>query len=518
MLLHLRVVTHAGALWRDEISSLRLANAIGTREFWSCFGTDVFPPFYFLVLRCWVFLGLGFSDIAFRYFGFGIGVALIAAIWITAYGKRRSTPLWPLALLALTPLTFQCGDQLRPYGLAGIFVILAFGAIWRVTFSDEFSKSAAIIAGLCTVLAVQTSYSNSLLIFAICTAGIFASLRSGFSKRAMIILLIGIIAALSLAPYLFLFRGSHEWMALLPGSPSLWNAIGTLGVAAALGHPLTLIVWVLLPIIGLAAFTVPSLRRKIRVAETPAAAELQFAFVTFAVALLVTLTFFRWVNWLSYPRYFFLLLCVNAICLHRFAEVLRTRVVWRSINLFAAIVVAAMQLPNSYYDSSVRLTNCDVAAESVGERASPDDVVVLTAFYYGINFERYYHGSAPWTSLPPIADYRWYRWDLAMQAMARPDPIREVVSRCEIALRSGHRVFLVGSLRNRPPQTPPTPLPPAPNVSTGWDLPPYLKSWQDELGYFIEQHSTSGERIPLEENQAVNEIDRVGVFAVSGWR
>ena len=473
---------------------------------------------YFLLLRCWIAAGFGSSDIAFRYFGFVIGVGLIAAIWFTGYQKKHSAPLWPLALLALTPLTFQCGDQLRPYGLAGIFVILAFGAIRRVTFRQNLSKWSIIIAALSAVLAVQTSYSNSLLVFAICVAGIFASLRRSFPRRAMIILAIGITAALSIAPYLFLFRGSHAWMALLPGSPSLVNVIETVGFAAALGHPLTLIVWVSLPLIGFAVFAIPSLRRKICDAEWLSATHLHFVFITFTVALLVTLTFFRLVNWLSYPRYFFLLLCVGAICLHRFAQVLRTRVVWRSINLVAAIVVAAMQLPNAYYDSSVRLTNCDVAARAVAESASPDDVVVLTAFYYGINFERYYRGSARWTTLPPIADYRWYRWDLAMEAMAKPDPIREVVSRCEIALRSGHKVFLVGSLRNRPPETPPSTLPSAPNTPTGWELQPYLKNWQDELGYFIEQHSTSGEPIPLEDDQPVNEIDRVGVFAVSGWR
>lgn len=516
--LHLRLLTHAGPLWRDEISSLRLATASSANEFWSCFDTDVFPPFYFLVLRFWHVLVPGGSDLGLRCFGLVIGVGLTAAIWVVCRSINKSAPLWPLALLILTPLTFECADQLRPYGLGGIFIILTFGAIWRLTFQQPPSAASIATAALLAVLSVQTAYSNALLLFAICSAAMVVTMRKRRPRFALIILAIGFVAALSILPYLLRFPATHGWMVLLPGSRSLAAVLGALIEALSLGHIATAFVWGTIILVGSAAALTRPLRKKIAHASQRLGEHLQFAAFALAIGSIGTITFFRLVNWLSYPRYFFLLLCVGAISLHIFAELIQKRPALRIVNLIGAIGFAALQLPGSYFDTGVRLTNCDVAAIAVAQRAEENDVVVITAWYYGINFERYYHGNAHWTALPPLADYRWYRWDLAMQAMARPDAVQDVLTRIELALRSGHKVFLVGSVRNAPPAMQPVPLPPAPQTNSGWELSPYLRNWQDQIGYFVEQHGLSGEAVPVDVAQPVYPIDEVGVFAISGWR
>src|SRR5204862_5842020 len=49
--LHLRLLRHAGPLWRDEISSLNLATATNFSEFWRRILPDNFPALFFILLR-----------------------------------------------------------------------------------------------------------------------------------------------------------------------------------------------------------------------------------------------------------------------------------------------------------------------------------------------------------------------------------------------------------------------------------------------------------------------------------
>ena len=94
----------------------------------------------------------------------------------------------------------------------------------------------------------------------------------------------------------------------------------------------------------------------------------------------------------------------------------------------------------------MRMTNCDEIAAVLEHRAGRDDLIIVTSFLYGVSFQRYYHGQTPWLAVPQIEDFTLYRWDLLKQAMARPDPVPDLISRAEIVLRAGHKIFLVGKL------------------------------------------------------------------------
>src|SRR5205809_2146979 len=123
IILHLTVLMHAGPLWRDEISTLRLATMPTFSASWSSLVYDPFPALYFLLLRGWSALGLAADDFDLRLFGYFMGLLLISAVWFTCWRINKSAPLWPLALFAFNPVTVQFGDSIRAYGI-GLILIL----------------------------------------------------------------------------------------------------------------------------------------------------------------------------------------------------------------------------------------------------------------------------------------------------------------------------------------------------------------------------------------------------------
>src|SRR5438105_6725010 len=240
--LHIRYFTHAGALWRDEVSSLRLANASSAQEFWRFVVPDVFPAFYFIVLRGWIAI-MGSTDPALRAFGLSMGLALLGTMWWAWFETVKRAPLWPLALVAINLLSFQCGDQLRPHGLAAIFILIAFLAVWRFMFVPCAAIGAAVLVALTFVAAVQTSYSNSWLVFALGVGSAAMLMRQRRLRRAAVVLGCGAVAAISLLPYIANFRTTHAWLPLLPARRTVGEVVEVFTVTLQQGHWVTRVVW-----------------------------------------------------------------------------------------------------------------------------------------------------------------------------------------------------------------------------------------------------------------------------------
>src|SRR5437667_7506607 len=100
--LHLVFFKNAGALWRDEINSVSIANLSSIHDVWTHIEFDSFPIFWLLVLRVWSFI-TGASDLAYRLFGLGIGITVLAVLWFGARVFKMSFPMFSIALLALSP-------------------------------------------------------------------------------------------------------------------------------------------------------------------------------------------------------------------------------------------------------------------------------------------------------------------------------------------------------------------------------------------------------------------------------
>src|SRR5207247_1985611 len=129
----------------------------------------------------------------------------------------------------------------------------------------------------------------------------------------------------------------------------------------------------------------------------------------------------------------------------------------RGFRLFGVTLAAGtlmVMLFSSLYAWSVtRRTNLDEVARIVEQSATQGDYIVLADWTHGITFHRYYHGSAPWETLPPLPvdAHDVHRSDLVFNLMRRSDAIQPVLDSVARTLRDSHRVFYIGSLPEQLP-------------------------------------------------------------------
>jgi hypothetical protein len=513
LFLHFRFFTQAGPLWRDEISSLNLALLQNAEQFFRGLVFDSMPALFPLVLRAWSSFGFGQSDFGLRLLGLLIGVLSIVALWVCcrSLSDHKSAPLWPIVLFAMNLFVIGEGDSLRPYGLGVIGIIVTFALIWRITFRDRY-LFLIIAAAIAAVLSVQSLYFNSFALFGICFGGILLCALKKDWQRAGAILFVGVCAVASLLPYLSILRQSRGLFVIQAtggGLPATINEfIATLGQ----GSRLRIAIWFLLFVVGLAGAIFCRPRHALACAQLRDS--IVFSLVTVFVATIGTIAFV-WNIDLPVNRYFLPLLAVAGVCAHICAATLRHRVVLYSVNIVAALVLAALSFFPLLAAVRTRATNCDLAANAVSRDATSDDFIIVTRFSFGISFARYYRGAAPWRTVPDIPNHTQHRLDLVKDAMTQPDPLGALFSQIESTLKAGHRVYLVGSL---PAAEPVEALPPAPQSVYGWKMFSYIDNWQRQLAWFVNEHAQHGDNISLGETQPVELRENLGVFVVSGWQ
>jgi hypothetical protein len=192
---------------------------------------------------------------------------------------------------------------------------------------------------------------------------------------------------------------------------------------------------------------------------------------------------------------------------------------WRISRLVVVLVIAAAAALPGWRQVMERRTNADVVAAFVGKEAAAEDVIVVNPWYFGVSFQRYYKGPARWMTLPPLGEIRIHRYDLLKATMVRPDPIDSMLVIVGGALKSGHRLWLVGGLPDpRSMVEPPPVLPPAPHSAWGWSCAPYLVTWGQQAAYFLKLHALNARFEPLAASGPINPYENVPVIVVSGWR
>ena len=104
--------SRAGALWRDEVNTLQLAAWPSVREICDALQYDSFPVLSSLALPRLGSQPAGDeTDFGLRAFGFTVGIAILAALWLDARLKGISVPLLSMPLFALSP----AGDSIRRF-------------------------------------------------------------------------------------------------------------------------------------------------------------------------------------------------------------------------------------------------------------------------------------------------------------------------------------------------------------------------------------------------------------------
>jgi hypothetical protein len=163
----------------------------------------------------------------------------------------------------------------------------------------------------------------------------------------------------------------------------------------------------------------------------------------------------------------------------------------------------------------------DLVAARLEAVAVPGDVVLVSPWHYGVSFSRYYDGDAAWTTVPPLEFHRFVRYDLVVDKMTMPDQtavVRPAMEQVAQALKSGHRVFVVGILLRPRTGQQPLVLPAARPSMNSLPEGAYTNQWLMMVGDLIHRHAGRIAPLPVDADRVVSLYENVSIQAASGWR
>jgi hypothetical protein len=382
--------------------------------------------------------------------------------------------------------------------------------IWH--FMEAPNPGRGLMAGLGAVLCVQALYQNAFFLLGIGIAGATVCFRRGQYRSALAVLSFGAVAALSLLPYLPLISPAQSWWLLnrtgITGARFLNRITEATGILAP--------VWFALPIVAVLA-GMGCFLTKVPRKETDIRQDLiLFAGLALVIGLVGFGIFIKQAAlptrvWHYIPAMGFIVVCCDAILprIHRSVHLL---------VLVAAVVAGSLAFSAALPILKLRQTNGDVVAALVSQPADRDDLIIVHPCYYGITFAHYYRGTTPWMTLPPLADYRFHRYDLFKVAMQETNAIEPVLEKVKTTLSSGHQVWLVGQLPIPQTEEPPADLPPAPYGPTGWADQPYSEVWGTQVSYFLLHHITNATLLVVTSTNTINPVEDMILVRTSGWR
>lgn len=514
IVLHVTVLLHAGGLWRDEVNTVNLAGAESFSALWSLNDHDSFPLLWFVVLRGWMAVGLAGSDLALRGLGLLVGLGLLASLWWTARAFGLAAPLFSLLLFGLNPAVLRFGDSLRAYGLGMLLLLLMLGCIWKVV--ERTDRKRVGLACTISVLAVQTLYFSSIILFAACLAGFAVSLRNRVWKTAGVLMVIGLLSACSLLPYLnTLVRQSwHDIIKVNVTVP--WLAYKFQEAIASSG---AFVVWVWA---ALFAVSIHFCCRRILASKHDipdrGKSKVLFFGVLMVVGLLCFMTFLLALSYPTEPWYYLPLmgLLSQSIDVITFL-IVNSNQAWRIVRLGFFGGMLLLTAPNAWQAAHIRQTNIDLVAAKLQSLCARNDLIIVNSWHLGISFSRYQRG-LPWQTLPRMSEHRIVQYEVMKERMAEPDPIRADLAAIAAVLRSGARVWWVGLLPRLEPGESTGYLPPAPQAALGWQEGPYVEYWSRQAAKLFQEHAASVLKVDLITANPVSSYENAEIHVVTGWR
>ena len=508
--LHIVFGMHAGVLWRDEVNSLEIATMHTLTEMWSNLCFDSFPALFLLVLRVVAGVPATVSDAALRVFGVSVGLLILGVIWLNARWLRLGFPLLSLALIGFNPMIIRYGDSIRAYGLGIALMLLVLGAMWRLV--ECFTPSRVGIAALIAVLGVQCLYYNSILLFAICLGAASVTVRRRQVKETLVVLAIGGISAATLLPYVPTIRRVHLWNFIwkAPFTPAeLWRTFGSkLEIAA----------WVVLFVLALISGIWAMGVRSADINNEARKERVLFGLVTLIIGTVGYAGFISVLGYLTQPWYYIAIVAFAATCIEMVLASIWTGKWSLLFRASFAFLIVGIGVYPAWQALQFRQTNMDVVAAQLQTQAAPNDLILINTWNYGISFRRYYHGSANYETIPPIEDLRSHRVDILKRQMMSAAPIAPVLQQMEETLRSGHTIWLVGSLDFVSPGKEPRVIPPGYDGPNGWVGGNFDAAWAEQAGFLVQNHALHFERVRVPLAQPVSRYENLPLSAIRGWR
>ena len=478
---------------------------------------DSFPIFFFALVRGWSVLGLGASDFGLRFLGFVIGLGLLGAMWLNARLMGFQRPFISLGLLAANLTVVRWGDSLRAYGCGSLFILLTLALVWRLVRTP--GRASFFFAILAAILSVQTLYQNAFLVLAASLAGCAVCARHRQWKSATLVLGVGLLAAMSLVPYVSLLIESQDYLALhkMGFRPDLVWA--SLVFALGSGQDWPLWVWFgLAPLVFGVAWE--ALWERVRGKPVSSEDLPWFGAIALVAGTILFFLFLR-ISELPVESWYYLPLMVFAATAldAALANWLRRFRFWPPV--LAAVIACAM-FPTTLKLAKYRHTNIDLIAAELHQRAKPGDFIVVSPCYYGITFARYFRAQIAWTTLPPVDDHRCHRIDLLKEKLCSKPLLKSVLDEAAHTLACGHTLWLVGMLSPpkpgeiEPPDLPPDPAPGQPFGYLEGRVRGYV--WERQMAHLLDTRPQAVNLVRLSPATAVNPHENLPLFMATGWR
>lgn len=500
--------THAGALWRDEAATLHLAQLPTLGEIAANFQHEAFPLPFPLLVRSYIAL-FGASDPSVRWFGFTIGVAVLAVAWFNSRTRGESGPLLFPALFCLNATFLIWGTSLRGYGLGCVLLLLTLGL--TVAAIRQPTPANAVAATIASVATIQIMVNAAPLLTAIAAAAFIVFIVERQFRRATAVCACAALCALSFLPYLRSYLGA-DWTVVLeyPATfSSLWDK---LRLAFEGQSQLMAIFWYA----ALSSIVLGAIWRLWTSRAQKSSGDVHLLIFLISLLALSIFAYYAFLQILSYatrPWYYLPLLCLVAGAVDLVSGIL-SQVKWMRLARLSVAIAALLLLPlNLWQSARERATNIDLVARKLEQEASPGDLIVINPWHYASSFSRYYRGPTPWITVPTMTEHRIHRYDLMKLKTMELDPLGDVRSAIRQTLASSHRVWVVGGAL--PPDENMPRLGPAPNPYFGWAG--YMNFWSMELGSFLATHASSG-NVVLEPAAGTNENENVPLLVAQGWQ
>jgi hypothetical protein len=518
--LHFTFLLRAGGLWRDEVVSFNVATQPTLGAVHEAVRYDSFPSLFHLILRGWLSLGWGDSDLGTRGLGFLMGAAVLGALWWNARVFNSRMPLWSLLLVGVSGLCVRTTDAIRAYGIGVLCIACCFAGVWQV--ATRPSRANVAFATVAAILSVQALYQNAFLLAAICGAGALITARHQLYRRTALILGVGAAAALSLVLYLEAMQQMGEIKQLIAARAGMDRILDVALAALRDGSNLRLTLWLVLlagfVVLGVHSLGVP--RRASGGPEQEVAGEV--VLYTLSAVVIALAGFLLWLRVLGFPTqpwYYVAPMTLVALALDAAWPALLPGRRAALARLGTACAGAVLGLGAAFQAVNVRQTNVDVIAARLQQLAAPGDFILVDQWYNGATFSRYFSGSTPWSTLPPLEDQTLQRLDLFKQYMMALRPTAPVEQRMIDTLKAGRRVWLAGGLPLPAKDKPATPeVPPAPNSPLGWDHDAYSYIWARRAGELLQKGAAQAARVDLQLKGQVNELENLPLWVVQGWK
>ncbi len=238
--LGLRLLGLNKGIWLDEFVTLDWVLSPDLTSMFQKIRTDIWPPLYFVLLRAWSYLGQG--EVTLRLFSvvFGVGLVVIAMVWMKRYSYLSS--ILTGIILATLPVVLRFSQEIRGYALLLSATALAFYFASRL--KAEPQKLTGYL-GLTVSLAVAV-LTHMVGVMLIIPVWVFIVTMNPDWKRIELgkgFLTIAIPAALFIYfKYFFLSLSPlQDWWMPQVNLELLWSIVGSVQDASAGAWPLSLI-------------------------------------------------------------------------------------------------------------------------------------------------------------------------------------------------------------------------------------------------------------------------------------